>query len=214
MAKQSFVEHSHAYVAPVPPAEDFWHKAKKGNTMKYGELTLGQIEALVNKLGGVESVYALLRGEHLVTTKVRTHYRLSIDYKRTLSDMIFCGHYDVVDSTITRECFPMKSYGHELHAELIHFDRSISSSDAVAALKLYSLRPATLAELLAFGERHPFEQLKFSIVALGFPAEEYYSTGVPFLGSTDTLRLLSLDHSVCNWSRHDRFLAVRDGIQS
>lgn len=31
--------------------------------MKYGELTLGQIEAIVNKLGGMEGIYRLLRGE-------------------------------------------------------------------------------------------------------------------------------------------------------
>ncbi|PKM91528.1 hypothetical protein CVU82_02955 [Candidatus Falkowbacteria bacterium HGW-Falkowbacteria-1] len=35
--------------------------------MKYGELNLGQIEAIVNKLGGMESALRFLRGETLVS---------------------------------------------------------------------------------------------------------------------------------------------------
>jgi len=35
--------------------------------MKYGELTLGQIEAAVNKLGGMEGVQRFLSGQAKVT---------------------------------------------------------------------------------------------------------------------------------------------------
>ena len=35
--------------------------------MKYGNLTLGQIESLVNKLGGMEVAEAILRGEKTVS---------------------------------------------------------------------------------------------------------------------------------------------------
>ena len=34
--------------------------------MKYGELTLGQVEAVVNKLGGMEGVKRFLSGETLI----------------------------------------------------------------------------------------------------------------------------------------------------
>jgi hypothetical protein len=39
--------------------------------MKYGELTLGQVEALVNKLGGMEGVQSFLSGELLVTATAK-----------------------------------------------------------------------------------------------------------------------------------------------
>lgn len=37
--------------------------------MKYGELTLGQVEAVVNKLGGIGGVKRLLSGELIVTAR-------------------------------------------------------------------------------------------------------------------------------------------------
>jgi len=40
--------------------------------MKYGELNLGQIEAIINKLGGMEGVMRFLQGETTVTAPVRT----------------------------------------------------------------------------------------------------------------------------------------------
>jgi len=39
--------------------------------MKYGELNLGQIEAVVNKLGGMDGVNKFLRGELIVSESVR-----------------------------------------------------------------------------------------------------------------------------------------------
>lgn len=39
--------------------------------MKYGELSLGQVEAVVNKLGGMEGVQKLLRGEITVSEPPR-----------------------------------------------------------------------------------------------------------------------------------------------
>lgn len=40
--------------------------------MKYGDLTLGQIEAVVNKLGGEEGVDRLLRGELILSERARS----------------------------------------------------------------------------------------------------------------------------------------------
>lgn len=41
------------------------------SVMKYGELNLGQIEAIVNKLGGMEGALRFLRGETLITEPER-----------------------------------------------------------------------------------------------------------------------------------------------
>jgi hypothetical protein len=46
-------------------------KQLKEKIMKYGELTLGQVEALVNKLGGMEGVQRFLSGELLVSATAK-----------------------------------------------------------------------------------------------------------------------------------------------
>lgn len=46
-------------------------KQLKEKIMKYGELTLGQVEALVNKLGGMEGVKRFLSGELLVSAATK-----------------------------------------------------------------------------------------------------------------------------------------------
>ncbi len=43
--------------------------------MKYGKLTMGQIEAIVNKLGGMDGVQRLLSGETILTTTVKSNFK-------------------------------------------------------------------------------------------------------------------------------------------
>ena len=61
--------------------------------MKYGELTLGQVEAVVNKLGGMEGVRRLLAGESVVkkaefntwkTIKLGTGIKTADDFRKAL----------------------------------------------------------------------------------------------------------------------------------
>jgi len=54
--------------------------------MKYGELTLGQIEALVNKVGGMDGVQDILSGLSVVVKK-------SVAVGSSLKNMIALGHY-------------------------------------------------------------------------------------------------------------------------
>ena len=57
--------------------------------MKYGNLNLGQIEVIVNKLGGMENVERLLRDEviiRLTSTLDEKEYQVTIDYIRSLAD--------------------------------------------------------------------------------------------------------------------------------
>jgi hypothetical protein len=64
--------------------------------MKYGELTLGQVEAVVNKLGGMEGVKRLLSGETVIkesehefkiwkTIKLGTGLKTADDFRRALA---------------------------------------------------------------------------------------------------------------------------------
>jgi undecaprenyl-diphosphatase len=53
-----------------------------------------------------------------------------------------------------------------LIGKLFHFNRDISSEDAIAEMDKDGFRPATLAELLALGEAQPELQKQFPIIAL------------------------------------------------
>ena len=65
--------------------------------MKYGELNLGQMEAVVNKLGGMEGVRRFLSGELLVkelehqfkiwkTIKLGSSFKTADDFRKSLKD--------------------------------------------------------------------------------------------------------------------------------
>ena len=66
--------------------------------MKYGKLTLGQVEAVVNKLGGMEGVKRFLSGETVIqvakdkfttwkTIKLGTGLKTADDFRRALEDV-------------------------------------------------------------------------------------------------------------------------------
>ncbi|OGZ32058.1 MAG: hypothetical protein A3H02_02710 [Candidatus Niyogibacteria bacterium RIFCSPLOWO2_12_FULL_41_13] len=65
--------------------------------MKYGKLTLGQVEAIVNKLGGMEGVKRFLSGETVIqvaehkfktwkTIKLGTGLKATDDFRKVLND--------------------------------------------------------------------------------------------------------------------------------
>jgi len=97
--------------------------------------------------------------------------KLTVDYSRTLKEMINAGNYGWANDDITEKNFPLptKLLGKKITAstKLFHFDRRISSEDAISEMNKAGYRPATLAELLALGEAHPELQKEFPIVALG-----------------------------------------------
>ena len=74
--------------------EAFRQTAGEEETMKYGELNLGQVEAIVNKLGGMEGVQRFLSGEFVVKMVERSFtiwktitlgaYQSSSEYRKAL----------------------------------------------------------------------------------------------------------------------------------
>jgi len=71
--------------------------------MKYGRLSLGQIEALVNKIGGMEAVEKILRGELVVRIKevIKNFFHLEVNYNASIEELIREGKYDWVNDRIT-----------------------------------------------------------------------------------------------------------------
>jgi hypothetical protein len=96
-----------------------------------------------------------------MNTDIVTDLVIAVEFYTSLLNMIAAGHYDWVNPDITTERFPIESTAtKEYRTKLFHFDRPISSEDAVAAMKKEDFTPATHVHGLAFGATFPGEQLK------------------------------------------------------
>jgi hypothetical protein len=140
---------------------------------------------------------------------------LTVDYGQSLQQMIAAGRYDWINPDITATRFPMQGTDTvPIETRLFHFDRFISSADAVAAITTADAEnpwePAKIEHLLSFGAAHPDEQRRYPIVALGSVAEVGGHRRVPYLYRDDTKRSLSLGWWVSDWGGFYRFLAVRN----
>lgn len=138
-----------------------------------------------------------------------------VDNGLSLQQMIEAGHYDRVDSFLTPDRFPLDvsvAGKQKLVVELVHFDRKILTGYVLGELKLKDLRPATIAELLAFGVAFPEEQRKHPIVALGSVYEfDTWSHYVAYLSGDGASRILDTDTLGNIWWGVDyHFLAVRN----
>lgn len=138
-------------------------------------------------------------------------YPLSVDYGRDVKDGVRAGRYDWTDSDITSHNFPTKQKGTaEIEVEFVHFNRYISTDEALRELDRMGYRPAELHELLAFGEKYPEVQREFPIVALGSVWKN--RRGVRFVSSlcgSGSTRSLELDWFENDWLVIYRFAAVR-----
>lgn len=138
-------------------------------------------------------------------------YPLSVDYGRSVEDGVRAGRYDWANSGITSSNFPRKRKGiAEVAVELMHFDRVVSTNEALRELNRMGYRPAELHELLAFGEKYPDVQREFPIVALGSAWQvRDGGRGVSCLYGDGSERSLNLRWVEDDWFELYRFAAVR-----
>lgn len=199
--------------------------ATKSQVVSWMGVSLGLVQGLlkeVQKLGGDdEDVRKLVTPEgetllakfaQMIVSVVRQTFKVVVDYSRDLSQMIVDGAYDYVNSDITADRFPVKGEGRqEREIELFHFNRVISSDDAIKEMAAAGYRPATIEELLALGQAQRELQRQFPIVALG---SVWRCPGggrdVPCLDRCSTERSLRLDCFGADWSGDCRFAAVRN----
>lgn len=185
--------------------------------MKYGELNLGQIEAVINRLGGMSGVERFLAGGLVLTERlaeITEGFQFTIDYTHKLEAMIAAGRYDWTNSDVTAKRFPLVGEGIiEFESKLFHFDRSVSSEQAVELIKADDTtnpyEPAKIEHLLSFGAKFPEEQRKYPIIGLGSVARVGGRRFVPYLHGSDAERRLDLHWFVFGWSPGCRFLGVR-----
>lgn len=138
-------------------------------------------------------------------------YSVSVDYGMSVEELIKLGLYDWANSDITSKHFPTQRTGkQEVVIELIHFNRSIGSEEALRELDKMGYRPAELHELLAFGAKYPNIQREFPVIALGSVWQcPLGRRRVPFLYWGGSGRELRLRWFGDDWHVRCRFAAVR-----
>ena len=142
---------------------------------------------------------------------LRQKFTFTVDYSRSLAEMIAAGRYDWTNSDINAANFPIKGEGSvETEGELFHFNRNIGFDEAIREMDKDGYRPATIEELLAFGAKHPELQRQFPIIALGSVWQRSHGLrNVADLGRSDAERDLYLRWIDGGWYDPCRFLAVR-----
>jgi len=139
---------------------------------------------------------------------------LVINYGASLEDMIAAGKYTWVNESITAKNFPVEGAGIvRFESKIFHFNRGISSDDAVAAIQADDPQnpwaPAKIEHLLAYGAMNPEEQRQYPSVGLGSVAKVEGGCFVSYLYRSDAGRNLDLGWWGNDWHGGYRFLAVR-----
>lgn len=138
---------------------------------------------------------------------------LTVNYDHSLKQMIEAGEYDWTDMDFVSSRFPIVGTGvRKFEANVFHFGCSVSSEMAVKAINILGWKPGKIEHLLAYGGKHPVDQLKFPIVAIGSVAEVFLGYAAPCLRSSGpAMRSLTLPRVTnSNWANWYRFLAVRE----
>ncbi len=182
--------------------------------MKKVSIAVSDLQAVLTVLEegkiSMEDILALINKEDNQVKKCfKGMITLTVDYSRTLKQMIADGDYNWENKNITERNFPvpakMKGKKVEVSTKLFHFNRNISSEDAKKEMDKDGFRPATVFELLVLGATHPELQKQFSVIAL----DSGGGRRVPYLVVDGDWRGLGLDWLDYDWNASCRFLAVR-----
>jgi len=145
----------------------------------------------------------------LIGLKRLNIYTLLANYDRSVEEAIKAGKYNWFDNNITSNHFPSEEAGaKEVSIELVHFGRNMVTDEVLSELDK-GVRPATLKELLALGEKHPNLQREFPIIALGSVWQDL--SGRRFcacLCRCGSERYLGLGSVGSKWRDYCRFAAV------
>ncbi|TSC83630.1 MAG: Uncharacterized protein G01um101413_959 [Parcubacteria group bacterium Gr01-1014_13] len=178
-----------------------------------------------------DQIVALLKGANDESQSGGT-YSVTIDYSKSLAQMIVAGKYDYANPDIVEKNFPIQrpnasegdiqSSGNPYRTlgiqndnnteiVLVHLKKVVTTTEVLAHMDKLGLRPARIEELLAFGEKYPKKQLEFPIVALG--SVWVYSDQLRHVACLDrngSERDLNLDwgNPAYAWSEVCRFAAV------
>jgi hypothetical protein len=137
-------------------------------------------------------------------------YPLTVNYQKTIEQLVEAGKYDYANSDVTSKNFPESAkYESKLEAVLFHPNEDLESEEILKRMEKGGLRPATVRELLTFGAKYPDVQREFPVIALGSVVLLNGNRRVACLDGHDSGRYLDLSWFDGRWRRRCRFLAFR-----
>lgn len=181
------------------------------------QIAIGLVMAILKKGGTYEQIHALTKPggaallERMAEVIVNTAKNV-VDsfYALSLAEQIKAGHYDWSNPDITAEHFPQPSRGTPVEKlKLFHFNRTVSTAEAIRLMAVEGYEPANIAELLNYGAQNPNEQKQYPIIALGSLWSDWRGYRcVAALFEDAGERRLDLGCSGDDWSGRCRFLAA------
>jgi len=193
------------------------------NDFEFKDLTIGQLNSLVEMVGGCDRVLQILSGDleirflstmgnQTTAISVETDQLLTIEAGLMFEERITRGQYSWRNSDLREEWFPVTAdQVGKWEWRLFHFNFNckIPSRKASFLIKENAFELGQIGHILAFGEKYPEEQRKFPIIGLGSVAGFDVDHYVPALGIFGAERTLNLGWFEGGWSNGHRFLGVR-----
>lgn len=191
--------------------------------MKYGDVTLGQMEAAINKLGGYENWLRFLRDEMVVRGEqvAEAQYVLDLNYdayesaEKMFAALLASGEYNWKNRDVAFEHFPIERRTGlwRVTCELAHPNKTHSAEYARGYIQGRGCQSPQIEYGLAFGATHKEVQRQFPIVVACPPWVGRRGLEIlPVLGGLAGGRLLDLSVVGRDWFPADRWLAVRTEV--
>jgi len=134
-------------------------------------LAKGGTEAILGQLSQPEGrVFIDNFADLLVKAEQKTRkvFPVTVDYGRTLEQMVLACACGYNNENITAENFPINGVGVvEQEIILVDFDHDVKSDEAVRELAAMGLELARIEHATAFGEKYPDVQRERPVVFLG-----------------------------------------------
>ena len=192
--------------------------------MEDAGLPLTTLHRLV-KTGGmsvVEAMVATMAEEFGLLGELNGGHSITIDRSLTVEGMVLSARFDRRNADISSRNFPLElaNTREETEVDLLSFDQDtpvfgkqddhdVSTNRVLGTMRLKSLRPAKLAEILAFGAQYPDLQREFPIIGLGSRCDFSRVLYCPVLCGDGLERELDLRfYDNDEWDPNHRFLAV------
>lgn len=112
-----------------------------------------------------------------VRTRARLEtYRITVGGCRSTEELVAAGGYGYAHSAVVSENFPVRFASAETLRDiaLVHFDRAVTTEEALAEAAPRGFVPPTYEDALCFGAQHPGVQCNGPVVFLHDPWVGYF----------------------------------------
>jgi hypothetical protein len=161
---------------------------------------------------------SLDKGEVFITDE-QGYLTIIVDAELTFANLLRMGKYDVIDTKVNSQNFPITLEGSMCKYEVKMF--TFDGRQKMAAIEKmiaahdtqHAWRVATATQILAFGAQHPERQAKHTIVGLG--SSYMYRGGLrcPALSKLGKERKIATVTCGGNLPKTHRFMAVRKEVK-